>query len=159
MADAHLFHAALTFPHYLASITLLMILFWCAVRLLNEALTRNKMLLLLALGIVANIGVALVYPFFVILSCGVLAAYLVLIAWRSRDLTQYIPILDADKRGQTRIKIKPFRNPRSSAKIRVQSINLSCTASGLVRRMPRAQQFRFAHRFQSDFVLPLCRVP
>lgn len=84
MADAHLFHAALTFPHYLASIALLLILFWCAVRLVNDTLERNKALLLLAPGILANIGVALVYPFFMLLSCGVLAAYLGLLTLRAR---------------------------------------------------------------------------
>lgn len=86
MADAHLFHAALTFPHYLASIALLLILFWCVVRLLSEKLERNKVLPLLTLGALANIGVALVYPFFMLLSCGVPIVYLGLLALRTRRL-------------------------------------------------------------------------
>lgn len=78
MADAHLFHAALTFPHYLASITCLMILFWCALRLMNETLTRRNFWALLFLGAAANLGVTLVYPFLAILSCSVLGTYVVL---------------------------------------------------------------------------------
>lgn len=88
MADAHLFHAALTFPHYLASISLLLILFWCAARLLNESLSRGKTLALIVLGIAANIGVALVYPFFILLSCGVLAVYLAFLTVRARRFLQ-----------------------------------------------------------------------
>lgn len=84
MADAHLFHSALTFPHYLASIALLLILFWCAVRLLNENHARSKIFLLAGIGACANVGVALVYPFFVLLACGVLAGYLGLLMLRAK---------------------------------------------------------------------------
>lgn len=87
MADAHLFHAALTFPHYLASISLLVILFWCAARLLNENLSREKVLTLLVLGALANIGVVLVYPFFILLSCGVLTLYVFLLTLRARKFS------------------------------------------------------------------------
>lgn len=86
MADAHLFHAALTFPHYLASIALLMILFWCAARLLNENLSRAKFFALLLVGALANIGIALVYPFFILLSCGVLALYVIVLMLRARKI-------------------------------------------------------------------------
>jgi hypothetical protein len=84
MADAHLFSAALTFPHYLGSITLLTLLFWCVIRLFaadgaQAKLPRGKIALLVVGGALANIGVALVYPFFVILSCGVLAFYVFLL--------------------------------------------------------------------------------
>lgn len=84
MADAHLFHSALTFPHYLASITCLLILFWCAVRLLNQDLARPEFLGLWILGVSANLGVALVYPFFVILACAVLAAFVLFLMLRAR---------------------------------------------------------------------------
>lgn len=86
MADAHLFHSALTFPHYMGSIALLLVVFWCAARLLNENPTRPKFLVLIVLGAAANIGVTLVYPFFVVLSCGVLAMYLVLRMVRARKI-------------------------------------------------------------------------
>ncbi|MBI4675643.1 MAG: hypothetical protein HY741_28700 [Chloroflexi bacterium] len=84
MADAHLFSAALTFPHYLASISLLLILFWCTARLCTENLSRVKIIGLLLLGGLANIGIALVYPFFVILSCGVLSVYFVFLSVHGR---------------------------------------------------------------------------
>lgn len=87
MADAHLFHSALTFPHYLASITLLIILFWCAMRLLTETLAPKKIALLLVVGALANIGIALVYPFFVILACGVLGLYTLLLILRARKIS------------------------------------------------------------------------
>lgn len=86
MADAHLFSAALTFPHYLASISLLLILFWCAARLVTENLAREKIIGLLLLGALANVGVALVYPFFVVLSCGILGAYFVFLSAYARKL-------------------------------------------------------------------------
>ncbi len=86
MADAHLFHSALTFPHYLASITLLLILFWCALRLCNENLARAKFFALVVLGALANNGVVLVYPFFVLLSCGVLGMYGILLMLRAKKM-------------------------------------------------------------------------
>jgi len=86
MADAHLFHSALTFPHYLGSITCLLILFWCALRLLNENLTRRKLFGLWILGALANVGVVLVYPFFVVLACGVLTLYVFLLMLRARKI-------------------------------------------------------------------------
>ncbi len=88
MADAHLFSAALTFPHYLASISLLLILFWCVTRLYNEQLSQGKYASLLLLAILADIGIVLVYPFFVILSLGVLFVYLVCLMLRAR---QFLP--------------------------------------------------------------------
>jgi hypothetical protein len=94
MADAHLFSAALTFPHYLASIALLLILFWCALRMLNENLTRRKLFQLWMLGALANVGVVLVYPFFVLLSCSVLTMYVVFLMLRARKILwrQIIPV-------------------------------------------------------------------
>lgn len=88
MADAHLFSAALTFPHYLGSIVLLMLLFWCAVRLLapEEDLSRGKLIWYLVGGALANIGVVLVYPFFVILSCGVLGMYVFILMLGARKV-------------------------------------------------------------------------
>lgn len=86
MADAHLFSAALTFPHYLASITCLVILFWCALRLINESLARKKFSLLFLVGALANVGVILVYPFFVILSCAVLCLYVSILMLRARKI-------------------------------------------------------------------------
>jgi hypothetical protein len=86
MADAHLFSAALTFPHYLASISLLLILFWCAARLVTENLAREKIIGLLLLGALANVGITLVYPFFVVLSCGILGAYFVFLSAYARKL-------------------------------------------------------------------------
>lgn len=91
MADAHLFSAALTFPHYLASITLLMLLFWCVICLFardgtSGKLSSGKFRSLVAAGALANIGVALVYPFFVILSCGVLTLYIFLLMVQARKI-------------------------------------------------------------------------
>lgn len=86
MADAHLFHAALTFPHYLASITLLLILFWCALRLCHAALGRGKFIALLFVGALAMNGVGLVYPFFLILAGGVLGMYGILLTWRAKKI-------------------------------------------------------------------------
>ncbi|HZQ05890.1 MAG TPA: hypothetical protein VFD70_04875 [Anaerolineae bacterium] len=87
MADAHLFSAALTFPHYLASISLLMILFWCVTRLYIEHLSRTKYAGLLVLAMLANVSIVLVYPFFVLLSSGVLFLYLVCLMVRARKFS------------------------------------------------------------------------
>lgn len=86
MADAHLFYAALTFPHYLGSIALLMLLFWCAVRLLTDNLSRELSILLLIVGALAHVGVGLVYPFLLILSCSVLALYALILTMRAHNM-------------------------------------------------------------------------
>lgn len=86
MADAHFFYAALTFPHYLGSILLLMILFWCAVTLLAKKIPQGRFWLLLSLGMMANLGVTLVQPFFVILTCGVLGMYGLFLMLRARRI-------------------------------------------------------------------------
>lgn len=86
MADAHLFHAALTFPHYLGTIACVLVLFWCVLRLWNEKVTRREFVLLMVLAVGANVGVALVYPFFVILSCGVLCVYGLFLMWRAKRI-------------------------------------------------------------------------
>ena len=86
MPEAHLFSSALYFPHYSVAIALLLILFWCAVRGFTEPLTKTKWILLTLLGGLANLGVALVYPFLIFLTAGVLGVYYLALIWQAKRI-------------------------------------------------------------------------
>ena len=85
MPEAHLFFSALTFPHFAAAISFILITFSLALRALDHA-TISWQRWLFALGAsVGNLLVMLVYPFLIVLMLGVLGAYYVLLitrAWR-----------------------------------------------------------------------------
>ncbi len=86
MPEAHLFFSALAFPHYSAAIACLLIVFWSALRGLTETLARRKGLALGVCGALANVGLALVYPFLIILSGSVLGVFYLALVWRARRI-------------------------------------------------------------------------
>lgn len=92
MADAHLFSAALTYPHYLASILLLIVLAWCALRIGSETLDGPRRVLLIGLGALATVGLALVYPYFILLALGPVSVYFGLLAARERRIPRWLAI-------------------------------------------------------------------
>src|SRR5207247_8865088 len=85
MPAAHLFFSALTFPHFAAAISFILITFSLALRALDHA-TISWQRWLFALGAsVGNLLVMLVYPFLIVLMLGVLGVYYVVLlsrAWR-----------------------------------------------------------------------------
>lgn len=86
MPEAHLFFSAFTYPHYSAAIACIMIVFWCALRGLTETLSARKWVLLATCGALANLGLAFVYPFLILLTAGVLGVFYCALSWRARKI-------------------------------------------------------------------------
>ena len=86
MPEAHLFYSALTYPHYNAAIVLILVSFWCALRALSEHLARARWIGLCLVGAMASAGVAMVYPFLVLLTAGVLGVFYIFLALRARKI-------------------------------------------------------------------------
>ncbi len=70
MPEAHLFYSAMTYPHYSAAITLILAVFWLATRALERSDFRLAFLVSLA-----NLALAIVFPFLIYLTAGVLGVY------------------------------------------------------------------------------------
>lgn len=86
MPEAHLFYSALTYPHYSAAIALILVSFWCALRGMLENISSTRWIGLLCVGALASVGVAMVYPFLVLLTASVLSAFYLFLAWRKRKI-------------------------------------------------------------------------
>ncbi len=86
MPEAHLFFSAFTYPHYSAAIALMLIVFWCALRGVLENAARGKWIAFALGGALANVGVAMVYPFLVLLTASVLGVFYFFLAWRAKKI-------------------------------------------------------------------------
>jgi hypothetical protein len=84
MPEAHPFFSALTYPHFVAGITLIMLALWLAFGALTTAGGR-RWWLALAAG-VGNLLLAVVYPYLLLIPAGVLGVYYLLLVWPERRL-------------------------------------------------------------------------
>jgi hypothetical protein len=84
MPEAHPFFSALTYPHFVAGITLIMLTLWLALYALTAAPGDSRRWWFAAAAGVSNLLLAVVYPFLLLLIAAVLAVYYLFLCWRSR---------------------------------------------------------------------------
>lgn len=84
MPEAHLFYSALTYPHFVAGIALILLLFWITIYSWATP-SAYRWLLFVAAGAI-NLLVCTVYPFLFLLVSGVLTSYYLYWAWQERRI-------------------------------------------------------------------------
>jgi hypothetical protein len=75
MPEAHLFSSALTYPHFMAGILLIVAVFWFTFLALGRELSGGRRWAYVCLAAVANLLLAIVYPYLIFLVTAVLVAY------------------------------------------------------------------------------------
>lgn len=81
--EAHTFFSALTYPHFIAGIILIMLTLWWSMLLLTAPLSpRQRWGLVVAAGLV-NTLLGVVYPFLIFLLAGVLGLYYLYLLWNA----------------------------------------------------------------------------
>jgi hypothetical protein len=83
MPEAHLFYSALTYPHFVAGILLLVAVFWFTFLAVQHEISPGRRWTFAGLAAVANLLLVVVYPFLIFLVTAVLAAYCLYRWWRS----------------------------------------------------------------------------
>lgn len=81
MPEAHLFFSALTYPHFIAGILLTVAVFWFSFLALGEGQSHGRRWSLACPAAVANLLLAVVYPFLIILVTAVLGTYYLYRCW------------------------------------------------------------------------------
>lgn len=89
MPEAHLFYSALTYPHFTSGIACILLFFLLLLYAYNAPPGRRRWLLLAGAG-AANLALAVIYPFLILLPAAVMGGYLLLrmrqarrILWRA----------------------------------------------------------------------------
>lgn len=82
--EAHVFFSALTYPHFIAGILLIMLTFWWTMLALTTALSHRKRWLLVVSAGLANVLLGVVYPFLIFLLAGVLGVYFLYLMRQAR---------------------------------------------------------------------------
>lgn len=90
MPEVHPFFSSLTYPHFIAGVTLIMLTLWFTFAALtatpgSSRPRRQSLSLAVAAGL-TNLLLAIVYPFLLLLIAGVLAVYYLLLLWQTKQL-------------------------------------------------------------------------
>lgn len=84
--EAHIFYSALSFPHFIAGIILIMLVFWWTMLVLAWPLNRRLRWTLVVAAGLANTLLGVVYPFLIFLLAGVLGLHFLYLIWRARAM-------------------------------------------------------------------------
>jgi hypothetical protein len=86
MPEAHLFFSALTYPHFMAGILLIVAVFWLTFLALHQEMSHGRRWASACLAAFANLMLAVVYPFLIFLVTAVLGAYYLYRLYRARRI-------------------------------------------------------------------------
>ncbi|MEJ2747316.1 MAG: hypothetical protein P8183_05315 [Anaerolineae bacterium] len=84
--EAHIFYSALSFPHFIAGIILIMLTFWWTMLALVRPLSRRRRWAMVVAAGLANTLLGVVYPFLLFLMAGVLGLYFLYLCWQARAI-------------------------------------------------------------------------
>ncbi|MCP4426547.1 MAG: hypothetical protein GY803_18805 [Chloroflexi bacterium] len=84
--ETHLFFSALTFPHFIAGIILIMLIFWLTMEALTAPMSPRRRWRLFILAGIGNLLLGLVYPFLIFLITAVLGLYYLRQVWQARRI-------------------------------------------------------------------------
>lgn len=85
MPESHLFFSALTYPHFVAGITFILLFFLLLLYAWGQPPGRRRRLFLLGAG-AANLALAVIYPFLILLLAAVMGGTLLLLMFRARRI-------------------------------------------------------------------------
>jgi hypothetical protein len=85
MPEAHLFYSALTFPHFSAGTTLLLLIFWWSLRALMPDQKPGRGWWYAFLAGLGNLLLIVIYPFLILLTAAVLGVFYVYLLRRARS--------------------------------------------------------------------------
>ncbi len=84
--EAHIFFSALTYPHFIAGIILIVLTFWWAMLVLAAPMSRRRRWALVVAAGLANLLLGVVYPFLIFLLACVLGLYFLYLMWQARAI-------------------------------------------------------------------------
>jgi hypothetical protein len=84
--EAHLFYSALSFPHFIAGIILIMLIVWWTMLVLVKSMSQRRCWTLVIAAGLANTLLGVVYPFLLFLLAGVLGLYFFYLIWQARGI-------------------------------------------------------------------------
>ncbi len=86
MPEAHIFFSALTYPHFMAGITFIMLTFWGATAALTQPKNAKRRWALFVGAGVGNLLIGVVYPFLIFLTAAALGFYYLVLARQARRM-------------------------------------------------------------------------
>ncbi len=82
--EAHVFFSALTYPHFIAGILLIMLILWWTLRALTAPMSARRRWALVVSAGAGNLLLGVVYPFLIFLIAAALGLFYVSLVWRAR---------------------------------------------------------------------------
>ncbi len=84
--EAHIFFSALTYPHFIAGILLIMLIFWWTAQALTAPMSRRRQWGLVVLAGLGNTALGVVYPFLILLIGAALGLFYLYLVWRAQRI-------------------------------------------------------------------------